>query len=230
MATSTFLTLINKVLRKINELPLTASTFSTATGFHAFVKDAVNNSVREINRESFEWPFNQKEGTQVLVPNQTFYAYPADAKILDLDTFRLTYTRGGENNYSTLRHVDYDTYVRIQYSHDQHLMSNNDARVPNWVFKHGDQFGIAQLPSNADTVNFTYWGWSDELLLDTDLVNIPDRYDDVIIMGAVRECYDFRSMTNQAASYDGKFKDGIKGMRTQLLNDYIQIHDTRVGF
>ena len=43
MAT-TFLTLTNDVLRELNEIELTASTFATATGIQNFVKNSINKS------------------------------------------------------------------------------------------------------------------------------------------------------------------------------------------
>ena len=47
MAT-TFLTLVNDTLRRLNEVELSATDFPNATGFRAQVKDAVNASLQEI--------------------------------------------------------------------------------------------------------------------------------------------------------------------------------------
>ena len=44
MAT-TFLTLVNDTLRRLNEVELTSTDFATATGFRAQVKDAINSSI-----------------------------------------------------------------------------------------------------------------------------------------------------------------------------------------
>ena len=41
MAT-TFLTLVNDVNKRLNEVELTSSNFGAATGFYAHIKDAVN--------------------------------------------------------------------------------------------------------------------------------------------------------------------------------------------
>ena len=228
---STFMELTNKALVRLNEVPLTSSTFSTATGFHSVAKEAINNSIREINRASHEWPFNQKDGVQVLVPNQTFYDYPLDAKVLDFDTFTITYTRGGVEAYDYLRHIDYDMYIKNDYITDQNIIADpNSDTVPSKVFKHGDQFGVSTVPTVADTLNYTYWGWSTELVNFDDTTDIPSRYDDVIILGALRDCYDFRTMNAQSARYDSMFTEGIKNMRTQLLNDFVMIKDTRIGW
>ena len=49
MAT-TFLTLVNDTLRRLNEVELTATDFPNATGFRAQAKDAVNASLQEISQ------------------------------------------------------------------------------------------------------------------------------------------------------------------------------------
>ena len=55
MAT-TFLTLVNDTLRRLNEVELTATDFPNATGFRAQVKDAVNSAIQEISQREFEFP------------------------------------------------------------------------------------------------------------------------------------------------------------------------------
>lgn len=225
---TTFLDLTNNALERLNEVPLTSSTFAGATGFHSVAKTAVNNTIRAINRESHKWPFNQKTGQQVLVADQLLYDYPADAKVLDFNTFSITYTRDGEVGYGVLTHIDYDQYMRGHYVRDQYLSGTGQPRVPWYVFKHGDQFGITDLPSHADVVDFTYWGWSAELVAYGDSSDIPARYDDVILFGTLRDCYDFRSMTQQSNQYHELFMDGIKDMRSQLVNDFVEVKDTRI--
>ena len=53
MAT-TFITLVNDALRRLNEVELTSTDFATATGFRALVKDAVNASLQEISQKEFD--------------------------------------------------------------------------------------------------------------------------------------------------------------------------------
>ena len=47
MAT-TFLTLVNDINKRLNEVELTSSNFASATGFYAHAKDAVNSGIRYI--------------------------------------------------------------------------------------------------------------------------------------------------------------------------------------
>lgn len=86
----TFLNLTNRVLRAFNEVVLTSSNFSSATGFHAEAKDAVNQAILDIYTfEDTEWPFawsnttfNTVEGTIAYSKDSTFHA-------LDWDSFRI---------------------------------------------------------------------------------------------------------------------------------------------
>ena len=95
MAT-TFLTLVNDTLRRLNEVELTSTDFATATGFRAQVKDAINSSIQEISQKEFEFPFNFTAGSLTLVIGQQEYSLPADYKIADWDSFRIDYNDKGQ--------------------------------------------------------------------------------------------------------------------------------------
>ena len=47
---NTYLDLSNEVLRELNEVVLTSGTFESATGIQAFVKDAINKSIFELEK------------------------------------------------------------------------------------------------------------------------------------------------------------------------------------
>ena len=56
MAT-TFLELTNELLRELNEIVLTSSTFSAAVGIQAHAKDCINRAYLDIVNEEPKWPF-----------------------------------------------------------------------------------------------------------------------------------------------------------------------------
>ena len=56
-----YLGLVNDVNRRLNEVELTSSNFAATTGFYSFAKDAVNSSIRHIQQEEYEWPWNHVE-------------------------------------------------------------------------------------------------------------------------------------------------------------------------
>ena len=54
---SSYLVLINNVLRDLNEVELTSSTFSSSRGIQTAVKDYVNRAIDDIINADTEWPF-----------------------------------------------------------------------------------------------------------------------------------------------------------------------------
>ena len=82
-----FLDLVNEVNRRLNEVELTSSNFTSATGFYAHNKDAVNAAIRDINHVHYEWPFNHEVKEQTLTDGTIRYAFPADANTIDFDYF-----------------------------------------------------------------------------------------------------------------------------------------------
>ncbi len=96
-----FLGIVNDVNRRLNEVELTSSTFATSKGFYSFAKDAVNSSIRHINQEEFEWPFNHVEETEVLLPGEVRYSVPYDAKTVNIirDAFERKLPRANKTWY-----------------------------------------------------------------------------------------------------------------------------------
>ena len=84
-----YIGIVNDVNRRLNEVELTATNFSTAKGEYSMIKDAVNASLRFINQHEYEWPFNHVEEEETLTPGLVRYAFPSDAKVLDFDSFRI---------------------------------------------------------------------------------------------------------------------------------------------
>ena len=86
---SNYITLCNKVLRRLNEVEIPEADFPNTRGVQSLVKDAVKAAVAKINQAEFEWPFNAAEFTQTLTAGQTEYAWPNAFKIVDWNSFQL---------------------------------------------------------------------------------------------------------------------------------------------
>ena len=84
-----FLELVNKINRRLNEVELTSSNFETASGFYAQAKDAVNHSIRDINQQQYNYPFNHVENEDVVSANIMRYFFPEGLKTVAMDTFRI---------------------------------------------------------------------------------------------------------------------------------------------
>lgn len=86
MAT-TYLTLINRALRELNETELTSAGFSTSRGVQTSMKDFINKSIHDIYNDAGELPilFSQKnQQTSVGVQE---YELPTDMRKVDWDSF-----------------------------------------------------------------------------------------------------------------------------------------------
>ena len=86
---STYLTLVNNVLRDINEVELTSSSFGSSRGVQTSVKDFVNRAITDIINSELNWPFTRAQGSLDLTSGKQLYAYATIAsnlKYLDYDT------------------------------------------------------------------------------------------------------------------------------------------------
>ncbi len=86
---SSYLQLVNRVIRRFNEVVLTSSNFAAATGFQAFVKDAVNDAIQDINEAELEWPFNVNTQTDTLTRGISEYSLPTGYRTADWESFFL---------------------------------------------------------------------------------------------------------------------------------------------
>ena len=86
---STYLALVNNVLRDVNEVELTSSSFGSSRGIQTSVKDFVNRAISDIINSELNWPFTRAEGSLDLVSGKQLYAFTTVA--------------------STLKYLDYDT-------------------------------------------------------------------------------------------------------------------------
>ena len=86
MAT-TYLQLVNRTLRELNETELTSATFATSRGIQTAVKDFVNKSIHDIYNEAGELPILYTETTQQTYVGQQEYTLPANMRKVDWDSF-----------------------------------------------------------------------------------------------------------------------------------------------
>ena len=228
MAT-TFLTLVNDTLRRLNEVELTSTDFATATGFRAQVKDAINSSIQEISQKEFEFPFNFTAGSLTLVVGQQEYSLPADFKIADWDSFRINFD--ADNNFSArkLKLISYDTFLKRFFERDSEA-TTSDYDQPIYVYRTLDnKAAFTPRPDATYSVSFNYFAFASDLSASTDTMSVPDAFKHVVIDGALYHCFMFRDNTQQAAVVRQRFEDGVDRMRTLLINRFTDVRDTRVS-
>jgi len=340
---STYLDLTNSLLKSLNEVELTDTTFASAIGPQATAKEAVNDAITDIINAERQWPFNIVETTQTLTPGVQTYALPATYKTVDWRSFYLytpdvvtngsfttnisgwtdhssgtgsvawnagsaRFTAGAsgvaaiEQQLAVVKGIVYRVFVRtflgtinvsigstpggtdfysgaltftnigggqffevqfnpstaaafirfsttenatidldyvsvfdeapptpllyMEYDQWRERFRQNEMRMtptsytrPTWVFStQNDRFGVSTIPDKSYVVAYNYWSAPVKLNLYNDVSVIPDRYESVLLEGAMYYMYMFRDNIEQASKSERRFKDGIREMRTDLIN------------
>lgn len=225
---ATFLTLTNLVLGRINEVALNSVTFSSASGPQLVVQTAVNATISDINRRYQQWPFNygkQTFNTQASTyTNGTGniyneYAPAAGVTVIKWSTFGVS-----RNDIATppivantLTEVDYNNWAITVRQLDLQL-SVGQFSQPKYVIK-GDDSNIILSPPPDRVYGIYYDAWSDPIALVNynDICTIPDKYNYVIVDGALYYGYDFRSDTAAQDRAKSKFDNGVQEMLRELV-------------
>ena len=145
-----YIGLVNDINRRLNEVELTSSNFATATGEYSMIKDAVNSSIRFINQHEYEWPFNHVTEEETLTSGIMRYSFPADAKTLDFDTFRIKRNDTLGNQTKLLKILTYEEYLSRFIDIEYNTSSSASKGIPDFVFRTPDrEFGLVKIPDKA---------------------------------------------------------------------------------
>jgi hypothetical protein len=225
-----YLSLVNDINRRLNEVELTSSTFTNATGYYSLTKDAINASIRHINQEEFEWPWNHIEETEVLAAGEARYSMPYDSKTINMNTFRIKRndTLGVET--VKLKVLSYEEYLD-KYADSEYNSNTSIRSVPSHVVRTPSRELIFYPTPNKDyEVVYEYFTLAYDLELPTDVPNLPEQYRYVIVDGAMHYAYQFRGDMQAAQLSLNKFEQGIKQLRSIHINRTDYLRDTRVHF
>jgi hypothetical protein len=223
-----FLGLVNDVNRRLNEVQLTSANFASAAGFYGQAKDAVNAAIQDINQSQHEWTWNHVTQEETLTDGVTRYSFPADAKTIDFDSFRIKRSDTFNNQSIKLKIISYEEYlekfVDQEYNDDTSLLD-----TPAYVFRApGLEFGIVPAPKEDYELVYEYYRSTIDLENATDVPSIPEMYRNIIIEGAMYYAYMFRGNEQSASIAKTKFDQGIKSMRIMLINRYEYVRSTAI--
>lgn len=86
---ATYLSIVNKVLGRFNEVALTSANFNaTSTNFQGTVKNYVNDTLRDIYNAEREWPFLiTADNPQTLTAGTQVYSLPTGNVSVDWESF-----------------------------------------------------------------------------------------------------------------------------------------------
>lgn len=225
-----FLGLVNDVNRRLNEVALDTTNFAATTGYYAFVKEAINSSIRHINQEEFEWPWNHIEEELTLTAGTSRYAFPIDAKTINMDRFRIKRDNALNTGTVKLKNMSYEEYLD-KYIDNEYNSSASNRGVPEYVVRTPSrEFILVPTPDQAYDLVFEYYLLGYDLELHNDVPTLPESYRHVIVDGAMYYVYQFRSDTSLAQLSLSKFENGIKYLRSQHINRTDYIRDRRVHY
>lgn len=227
MAT-TYLQLVNDCNARVNEVQLTSSNFATASGHYQVVKQAVNDAIRRIAQQQFEWPFFHVEYDETLVAGTNRYAYQANAKSVDFDSFRIRRSAVIGNDSRYLQRISYEEYLRSKVD-DEYNTSTSIRDLPTHVFETQDQnYGIWPVPDEAYTLTYEYFKYPTDLVAHDDTMEFPDAFRHVVVDMAMYFVYQFRSDYENADRVLQLALENIKDLRTIFINRYNHVSDTRI--
>lgn len=252
----TFLELTNEILREINEVPLSSSTFATAIGLQAHVKDCINRAYADIVNEEPKWPFlavagsgtvdpmygnvsvDTTTGTRWYLLNTSSSDATTDYTAVDWENFYLTTVGvdGEEAPYvaKNLRFMSTESWK--DYRRAQENKDDSDTQQwgePNAVIRSPDgrQFGLSPIPKQEYKVWFFAWQQPTALDLYSDQIVFPDIYSSVLISKARYYIWQFKDNPQAAAFAMDDYKKGLRSMRSNLLDptpSYFK--DDRIAF
>ena len=227
---STYISLCNQVLRRLNEVEVAEGAFDSVTGVQALVKDAVKAAVAKINQAEFEWPFNAAEETDKLVVGQEEYSWPSFYKIADWNSFQIQEDTAQGVSYTTLKYIERDEWYKNHRDND-YSSGTDGISVPRFVFpSHGNGYGVSPSPDKAYTLKFRYYQNYSDISAADDVTRIPDSYDTVLVDGALYHLYMFKDNLESSQASFMAFEKGIKDLQTLYINNYEYIRDTRVKY
>ena len=223
---STFLSLTNELLRRLNEVQIDQADFPNVKNVQALAKDSINSSIRQMLQDAQEWPFTLVTYEQTLVAGTNAYNFPADYSKADWDTFYIKQLTSENNTPKKLNLITYDQYLTY-YRSVEDLSGETGRTDPDYVYMTQDtKFGVTPVPDASYVVEYRYWKYPADLVAYDDTAVIPDRFKHVVIDGAMMYMMLFRSNEQSATMHSQKFEDGIKMMRRLVVDQSVNVVST----
>ena len=225
-----YISLVNDVNRRLNEVELNTANFPSATGYYSFAKDSVNAAIRHIGQEEFEWPWNHVEETEVLAVGEVRYSMPYDSKTVNMNTFRIK--RDATLNVGTvkLKVLSYEEWLD-KFADSEYNSTTNTYGTPEYVVHTPSRELIFYpAPDKEYEVVYEYFRTGFDLEVASDVPTLPEQYRYTIIDGAMYYVYQFRGDIQAAQLSLQKFEQGIKQLRSLHINRTEYLRDTRVHF
>ena len=217
-----FLGLVNDIAKRLNETELTEDNFPTAVGVYSAFKDSVNSSIRHINHSHFFYPFNHNVEDEVMTAGECRYPVPDTAKYVDYNSFRIKRSTDPKvDEGRKLEPMSYGEYLRL-YVDQEYETDASKGSMPRYVVRAPNQeYILTPMPDEAYSYQYEYYMNAPDLEEYDDVPTIPENYRYLIVEGSMYYAYMFRDNIEQASIAQKKFENGIKNMRSILVNEHM---------
>ena len=130
-----------------------------------------------------------------------------------------------------LKPMTYDGFLQGAFRKD---VAANDSQYgkPLFVYRTPDHksFGLSPIPKFDDyTVFYEYYKTHTELSAHGDTMDLPDIYADVVVNRAKYYLYKLRNDVPMANISNAEYEEGVRRIRTEMLNHIEYMKDTRVN-
>jgi len=240
---ATYLNLTNELLRELNEVVLTSSNFGDAVGIQAHAQDCINRAYSDIVMAEPQWAFlatgesgatdpfygnvyvETVAGTRWYELKASSSSIIADYGSVDWDNFYLTtISVSGESAPYVSRNLSFVTTEEWK-DHLREGENADDADTQNWgeprfIIRSPDarKFGVSPIPDKVYRVWFYAWDLPTALSDHDDTIVFPDVYVPVLMARARYHFHQFKDAPQQAAFALQDYKEGLKRMRSALMN------------
>lgn len=252
---ATYLEITNELLRELNEVALTSSTFAGAIGVQQHIKDCVNRAYLDIVNEEPQWPFLATDtsgstdpfygntyietvvGTRWYLLKPTSSSLTTDYGYVDWDNFYIT-TIGvsGETAPYISKNLKYTTteewkdFRRAEENQDDADTQNYGE--PRRVIRSPDnrKLGLSAIPDKVYRVYFFAYNLPTELDAHGDEIVFPNIYKPVLLARARYYIHQFKESSQAAAFALEDYKRGLKLMKGNLMSstpDYMKTDRVR---
>ena len=245
----TYLDLCNTIIRELNEVELTSTTFTSALGIQKFVKDTINRAYFDICNAEDKWNF-----LSVGDPLNDYYGNAVIETVAGTRWYDLQSAQTLLNQYSF---IDYDNIVLteegvsgktapfevfklqpLSLSNWQRLYGVQEAKdksdtqsygIPRRVIRGpaNDKIGFSPIPDGVYKIYFYAYAQPTELTASTDTVVFPKQYTSVLLARARYYVHQFKDNMSQAQLSEVEFQKGLRTMREQLLEPFPVVMDDR---
>ena len=245
----TYLDLCNTILRELNEVELTSTTFTSALGIQKFIKDTINRAYFDICNAEDKWNF-----LSVGDPLNDYYGNAVIETVAGTRWYDLQSAQTLLNQYSF---IDYDNIVLteegvsgktapfevfklqpLSLSNWQRLYGVQEAKdksdtqsygIPRRVIRGpaNDKIGFSPIPDGVYKIYFYAYAQPTELTASTDTVVFPKQYTSVLLARARYYVHQFKDNMSQAQLSEVEFQKGLRTMREQLLEPFPVVMDDR---